>query len=452
MVSETSPKRLSIGIIGGGIGGVALAVALSRSADLDVRLFEAAPRFSEIGAGVSFGPNAVRAIRLLGLEAAYRSIADSSPAPFEDVWFEWRRGSDDGYLTASLAPGVGQSSVHRADFLDAIVAHLPKGIAQFGKRCVEVTQKGGCATVHFDDGTTFSADILIGFDGIKSAVREHVLPAAEYGDVGPLWSGTYAYRGMLPTAQLEAALLAKGAETRLALVPQMYLGPDRHILTFPVKQSQLVNVVAFITERSTPCPVLPAGEEWVKPVAQEELLDVFADWGAASRAILGCIAEPTRWALHELPELPRYQRGRVLIAGDAAHAMVPHQGAGAGQALEDAHVLASLLGDEACERHNAQQVLSAFEAVRHARACQVQRTSHEAGDVYEFAGAGIGADETKLVENLETRYDWLWNHDPQDDVVAARKMLNWDDTPVAASVSSLVEANLGAPGSSMPVS
>lgn len=421
--ASPSASRLSIAIIGGGIGGVAFAVALSRHADLDVQLFEAAPQFSEIGAGVSFGPNAVRAIQRLGLEAAYRRIADSSPVPFEDVWFEWRRGSDDGYLTATLAPGCGQSSVHRADFLDAIVAQLPAGIAHFSKRCVEVTQEADSATAHFADGTAFTADILIGFDGIKSAVRASVLPAEKHGEIAPLWSGTYAYRGMIPTARLEAALENRGADRRLALVPQMYLGQDRHILTFPVKQSQLINVVAFITDRSTAAPKLPEGAEWVQAVTQQEMQEVFVGWGAASQAILACIPEPTRWALHELPELPRYHRGRVLLVGDAAHALVPHQGAGAGQALEDAYVLASLLGDEACTRDSVEPVLAAFEAVRHGRTCRAQRTSHEAGNVYEYAGEGIGDDEAKLIENLETRFDWLWNHDPQEDVAAARRRL-----------------------------
>lgn len=419
----TQQKRLSIGIVGGGIGGVAFAVALSRDSGLDVQLFEAAPQFSEIGAGVSFGPNAVKTIQLLGLEEAYQRIADSSPAPFEDVWFEWRRGSDDGYLTASLAPGVGQSSVHRADFLDAIVANLPEGIAHFGKRCIEVKQDTDSATAFFDDGTHFTCDAIIGFDGIKSAVRRHVLPPEEFGEITPFWSGTYAYRGMIPTDELEAALEAKGSEKRLALVPQMYLGKDRHILTFPVKQSQLVNVVAFITDRSAPNPALPEDEEWVQTVTQQEMLQVFEGWSPACQVVLGCIAEPTRWALHELPELARYHRGRVLIVGDAAHALVPHQGAGAGQALEDAYVLASLLTDTSCHRQNVSDVLAAFEQVRHARTCKVQRTSHEAGDVYEYAGEGIGNDEAKLIHNLENRFDWLWDHDPREDVVAARGAL-----------------------------
>lgn len=426
MVSNPQPKRLSIGIVGGGIGGVALAVALSRDPGLDVQLFEAAERFSEIGAGVSFGTNAVRAISLLGLEASYRRIADSTPAPYEDVWFEWRRWNDDHYLTATLAPGCGQSSVHRADFLDAIVANLPEGIAQFGKRCAGVAQDADGVTVRFADGSHHRCDILIGFDGIKSVVRDHVLPPEQYRDLDPFWSGTYAYRGMIPIEQLEAAMEARGADKRLAVVPQMYLGFDRHILTFPVKQSALINVVAFITDRSTPNPRLPEGEEWVKAVSQEELLDVFEGWSPASQAILECIPEPTRWALHELPELPHYRRDRVLIVGDAAHAMVPHQGAGAGQALEDAYALSSLLTDARCDRANAQDVMAAFEQVRHARTCQVQRTSHQAGDLYEYSAPGIGDDEAKLSTELETRYDWLWNHDPRDDVAAAQRALGWN--------------------------
>ncbi|WP_421842249.1 salicylate 1-monooxygenase [Marinobacter algicola] len=433
MVSNTQQKKLSIGIVGGGIGGVALAVALSRDPELEVHLFEAAQRFSEIGAGVSFGPNAVRAIQLLGLEKSYYRIADSSPSPFEDVWFEWRRGIDDTYLTSSLAPDCGQSSVHRADFLDAIVANLPDGIAQFGKRCVDIQQDADGVEVAFEDGSHHRCDILIGFDGIKSAVRQHVLSSEQYRDLAPFWSGTYAYRGMIPTKQLEQAMEARGADKRLALVPQMYLGPDRHILTFPVKQSKLINVVAFITDRSTPNPALPKGEAWVNTVTQKEMLGIFEGWGAGSQAILECIPEPTRWALHELPELPHYRRNRVLITGDAAHAMVPHQGAGAGQALEDAYVLASLLTDTHCTRDNAEHVLAAFEAIRHERTCKVQRTSHEAGDLYEYSASGIGDDEARIAANLETRFDWLWNHDPRDDVKATWQHLTKNSTALTDS-------------------
>lgn len=144
-----SPLR--IGIVGGGISGVALALDLCRHAHLDVQLFESAPAFGEVGAGVSFGANAVRALAGLGLGEPYGQIADRTPAPWQDVWFEWRLGEQAQYLGASVAPGVGQSSVHRADFLDALASRLPPGIARFNKRASHVEQQAAKARVVFTE-------------------------------------------------------------------------------------------------------------------------------------------------------------------------------------------------------------------------------------------------------------------------------------------------------------
>ncbi len=109
-------KKIKVAVIGGGIAGLALTTQLVKNQNLDVHLYEAAPQFSEIGAGISFGANAVKAIHLLGLANEYESIADKVKAPFTDIWFQWRNGYNDEYLSASVAPNVGQSSVHRADF------------------------------------------------------------------------------------------------------------------------------------------------------------------------------------------------------------------------------------------------------------------------------------------------------------------------------------------------
>ena len=413
MSSSKPAARLSVGIVGGGIGGVALAIGLSRYRDLEITLFESAPAFSEIGAGVSFGPNAVRAIELLGLGEAYRRVADGSPAPYEDVWFEWRLGTNDSYITSTLAPGCGQSSVHRADFLDSLVACLPDGIARFGKRCREVSQDEDRVRLDFEDGTSFDCDVAIGCDGIKSTVRQHVLPVERHGDLGPRFSGTHAYRGLIPRQQLEDALKRQGADERLSKVPQMLLGRDRHILTFPVKGGSVINVVAFATDRALSRPLVAEPDPWVEEVSPETLLAEFDDWGNATRAILGCIERPTRWALHDIPTLPHYHERRVLLIGDAAHAMLPHQGAGAGQALEDAWVLSRLLGDSTCDRSRVTEVLSMFDYLRRPHSSEVQRTSFEAGELYEFRGHWDAVDEATLARELETRFEWLWTTDPQ---------------------------------------
>lgn len=416
---------LQVGIVGGGIAGVALALDLCRHPHLQVTLFEAACAFGEVGAGVSFGANAVRAIEGLGIGKPYERIADRTLQPWQDIWFEWRRGVDAGYLGASLAPGVGQSSVHRADFLDALAQQLPEGVARFDKRAVGAEETGDRVSVRFTDGTDHECDLLIAADGIKSSLRDYVLQGLGQPAVAPRFSGTCAYRGMIDSDQLRAAYRSAGVDEHLINVPQMYLGLDAHILTFPVKQGRLINVVAFLSDRSEPNPVWPPGTPWVKSTSQAQMLDAFAQWDDAVRVLLGCIPEPTLWALHELDELAGYTHGRVALIGDAAHAMLPHQGAGAGQGLEDAWLLARLLGDPRVLEGHAQRVLQVYDAIRRPRACRVQRTSREAGELYEFRDVQVEDCEPLLSSTLASRFDWLWHHDLQSDLIAARAQLGW---------------------------
>ncbi|WP_280349239.1 salicylate 1-monooxygenase [Pseudomonas sp. BN414] len=416
---------LRVGIIGGGISGVALALDLCRHSHLDVQLFESAPAFGEVGAGVSFGANAVRAIAGLGLAEPYGQVADRTPEPWQDVWFEWRRGSDASYIGASIAPGVGQSSVHRADFLDVLASRLPEGVACFRKRAVSVEQEGNQARVLFTDGSEYRGDLLIAADGIKSALRSHVLEGIGAAPAAPRFTGTCAYRGLIDSQRLREAYRAAGVDEHLVDVPQMYLGLDGHILTFPVKQGRIINVVAFVSDRSQPNPEWPEEASWVREASQREMLDAFDGWGDAARILLECIPAPTHWALHDLAELPGYVHGRVALIGDAAHAMLPHQGAGAGQGLEDAYFLARLLGDPHVSQGNLDELLAAYDALRRPRACRVQRTSWEAGELYELRDPVAGDNEQALGATLASRFDWLWNHDLDADVAQARSRLGW---------------------------
>lgn len=415
---------LRIGIIGGGISGVALALKLCRLPHLEVQLFESAAAFGEVGAGVSFGTNAVRAIEGLGLGDPYARVADRTPEPWQDVWFEWRRSEDAGYLGASIAPGVGQSSVHRADFLDVLASRLPDHVASFNKRAVSVEQADD-VSVTFTDGTQYHGDLVIAADGIKSAIRNHVLEGKGMPGAAPRFSGTCAYRGMIESEYLRQAYRHRGLDEHLIDVPQMYLGLDGHILTFPVKKGRLINVVAFVSDRSQANPLWPDGQPWVKTSTQAEMLNAFEGWCGAARTLLECIPEPTLWALHELEELPTYVHRSVALIGDAAHAMLPHQGAGAGQGLEDAYFLAGLLADPRVLDVPVNQLLSVYDALRRPRACAVQRTSWEAGELYEMRDSRIGRDETGLSKALASRFDWIWNHDLDEDLSLAYQRLGW---------------------------
>jgi len=152
--------------------------------------------------------------------------------------------------------------------------------------------------------------------------------------------------------------------------------------------------------------------------------------GLAARTLVAAIASPSRWALYDIEELPHYVHGRAALLGDAAHAMLPHQGAGAGQGLEDAWFLRELLADPQLEKGNLDQVLQVYERWRLPRACRTQRTSWEAGELYEYRDPQVGDDAARLGQTLARRFDWLWQHDLLDDVRAARQALGWTLQPV----------------------
>lgn len=415
--------HIRIAVVGGGIAGLALASNLSKHAHLDVQMFESAPQFSEIGAGISFGANAVKAIELLGLANEYHAIADKVSPPFQDVWFQWRNGYTDEYLSASFATGVGQSSVHRADFLDAIIPHMPAQNVHFSKRLEAIEEQDDQVILHFNDGSQHECDYLIGADGIRSVARQYVLASHHLPPVHPRFSGTWAYRGIISHASFKEALQQVNGDTDLADIPQMLLGKDKHILTFPIRKGEQINIVAFCSNRED--TVLPADTPWTKPVDKAQMLSDFSDWSESSQTLLGLIEQPTIWALHEIEELSTYQStsGHVIVMGDAAHAMLPHQGAGAGQGLEDALILAALLSTKNLQADQLTDVSSIYEKLRLKRACRVQQTSRESGEIYECYSAQYPT-FAEIGEHLEHRFDWLWQHDLEQDVAEAQQQLH----------------------------
>lgn len=406
-----SKSPLRVAVIGGGIAGTALALGLSKSSHVNVKLFETAPAFGEIGAGVSFGVNAVEAIQRLGIGELYKSVADSSPAPWQDIWFEWRHAHDASLVGATVAPGIGQSSIHRADFIDMLEKRLPAGIASLGKHVVDYTENAEGVTLNFADGSTYTADVAIAADGIKSSIRNTLLRAAGHDAVHPQFTGTSAYRGLVETSALREAYQAASLDEHLLNVPQMYLIEDGHVLTFPVKKGKLINIVAFVSERSVAKPQWPSDQPWVRPATTDEMLHRFAGAGEAVKTLLTSIKSPTLWALHDFDPLPTYVHGRVALIGDAAHAMLPHQGAGAGQGLEDAYFMAELLGNPLHEASDIPALLEVYDDVRRGRASKVQLTSREAGELYEYRTPGVERDTAKLKTLLESRMDWIWNYD-----------------------------------------
>jgi salicylate hydroxylase len=408
----------TVAVCGGGIGGLALAIGLEAQG-IDYHIYEAANAFAEIGAGVSFGPNSIRAMNLISpkIKAGYDRKATSNRDQHKaQTWFDLqyamqsKKGDPAGKLIASiLAPPFGHSSVHRAHFLDELVSLIPDGRASFGKKVddiVELPDEEG-VRLHFADGSTATASIAIGCDGIKSNIRPIVIgkdhPAAK-----AVFSGKYAYRGLIPMDKASALL-----GTERAGNGQMYFGYDGHILTFPIEKGNTMNVVAFRTE--------PSGkwenEQWVLPMDRSKMEADFSGWGDDSKSILSLMEKPDLWALFNHPPAPTYYKGRICLSGDAAHASTPHQGAGAGMALEDAYILSSVLGR--VKEGRSEEIAAAFEGyntLRKERTQKVVTTSKRVAEIYEFQEG----DEAETIRTkLESWYKWIWEHDLEKDLQEA---------------------------------
>ena len=242
-----------------------------------------------------------------------------------EFWFSYRKGQDKSskFGTKFLDQWcqTGQTSVHRARYLDELVTLVPNEIAHFGKKLENIEDKGDHVILHFSDGSTAKHSAVIGCDGVKSITRQVVLgqnhPAAQ-----PEFSGKYAYRGLIP---MEDAAALMGDE--LARNAHMYFGHGGHILTFPIEKGQTMNVVAFSTKEDGKWD----DPEWVKPMDREAMFKDFEGWTKATQQILSMMSRSDVWALFDLPPAPTYFKGRICMLGDSAHASTPHNGAGAGK-------------------------------------------------------------------------------------------------------------------------
>lgn len=348
-----------VAIIGGGIGGLTAANALLR-AGAEVSVYEAAGELKEIGAGVALHPNAMRVLRFIGVEDSVRKVAGHSEYAVTRDGITGRLISKTSRARFAEIQGIEPATVHRADLLDVLAAALPDGLVTLGKRCVAVDGAGDTAVARFADGTEAEADVIIGADGIHSAVR-----TALFGPDAPRFTGKICYRSVIPTAAVRG-----GALSDVAADNGQWLGPHGTIVLYPLRGEELINVVAHHDDDTY------THESWVTRCERAEVTERYAAWHPSLLRLFEAGETWYKWALYDRDPIPRWTSGRVTLLGDAAHPMLPYLGQGACQALEDGAVLANAI---AASPSDPVAALAAYERVRRPRASQVVLTARARG-------------------------------------------------------------------------
>lgn len=312
----------------------------------------------------------------------------------------------DAALLAELrAPPTGNSTVRRNDLLQLLADTVGHEHARFNKKNTDLTETENEVLLTFSDGSTVTADVVIACDGIHSAIRQRML-GSDHPASRPQYSGTGVYRAVLPVEDLERAIGPAIARTSTVLA-----GPGAYLIMYPVELGSKINI-GFWGHR----PGNWDEREWVVPHQKKGLEDDFSQWGETAHKVIDLIDDPSFWpAFYHASQPDSVRKGRVLLIGDAAHSMPPHQGAGAGQAMEDAYVLSETIGAAAAGGgdESIDAALKAFEQVRTPRSQRVLQTSVEAmGFWSDFYRPDLSEEDVRRFErDAQERFPWIWNHD-----------------------------------------
>jgi salicylate hydroxylase len=389
-------------VVGAGIGGLTAALSLAKIGK-QVVVIEAAERLEEIGAGIQLSPNASRVLIALGLRERLQDFVTSPPC------IRVRNGRSGRPiveiplgLSAEARYGAPYWLIHRGDLqrvlLDACTAD--SGISlRLGTRYLGHTTRtdGVTAAIRVDgEDSEISAAALIGADGIWSEVRAGIGENA-----APEFQARVAWRALIAPDALAPEF--RGPETHL------WLGPDAHLVYYPVQGGRRINIVAIARGADR-------GAAWDGVAVREDLLTAFRTWTAPVQAILRAADAWSAWSLHALPQLKRWTDGRVTLLGDAAHAMTPFIAQGGAMAIEDAAVLAHCVSEGA--HTDIALALRAYEAIRDPRASAVARAAQRTGAIYHLRGPAALARNLAMSilggERLRKRQDWLYAWRPPE--------------------------------------
>jgi salicylate hydroxylase len=384
-------------IVGAGIGGLSAALALLRRG-IDVEVYEQAAALGEIGAGVQISANGTRLLFALGLERALRGCAVEAQSK---VVRHWKSGKTwklfDLGAQSVQRYGAPYLFIHRGDLhrvlADAVRREKPDAI-RLHATCIGVADGASEVTLRMAGGRSARGRLLIGADGVHSAVR-----ASVFGAGRAEFTGCMAWRNVIPVERLSGAIPMAGTN---------WLGPGRHIVHYPLRRGEVLNFVGMVERDDWQV------ESWTARGTREECLADFADWHADARAIVESIDEPYKWALMVREPMSCWSRGRVTLLGDACHPTLPDLAQGACMAIEDAFVLARCLEAGGADHVS---VFRRYEAARIPRTTRIVEGSAAAKNRFHDTRLADDTAAERYIAaewnpgRIEERYDWLFRYD-----------------------------------------
>jgi salicylate hydroxylase len=392
----TKPHAL---VAGAGIGGLTAALCLARIG-WRVTLLERAPLLEEVGAGLQLSPNASRILKDLGVLARLEGAALTPSA------IRIRRGRDAALL--ALLPLDKAEQTWGAPYCVALRSDLQRALLEAVACVPEICLVAGTTVAGFaatSEGVTvaakqglmrlsFEGTCLIGADGVQSFVRKRLLEPTKDA---LRFSGNEAWRALVPADQVAPDMLRP--ETNL------WLGPDAHVVHYPLRGGTIVNLAVILGKARAP---KMQADVWSNAGDPQIIAARFSKWHPALRGLIASAPEWLTWPLFEHDPLSAWTAGPIALLGDAAHPMLPFLAQGAAQAIEDAAALASAL-----TKYPAVDIaLSTYAAARLAHTAKVQKASHQQGMIYHLAGPAAAARDLTIralgPRRMLARNDWIY--------------------------------------------